>query len=104
MYMLGPIPEDDDIFLQVVELPGKRIEEMNRHVKAHNFGQPTPQKNTTEKEKVIKKYKDHRKEKKKEETYKHNKKEEKDKKPKEKKICLTKRGLKGDQRSTDPKA
>jgi hypothetical protein len=30
MSMLGPIPEDDDAFLQVVELAGKRIEEMKR--------------------------------------------------------------------------
>jgi hypothetical protein len=28
MYMLGPIPEDDDAFLQVVELVGTRVEEM----------------------------------------------------------------------------
>jgi hypothetical protein len=95
MYMLGPIPEDDDAFLQVVELAGKRIEEMKRRAKARNFGEAKPQKNTTETEKVINKNKDNRKEKKKEETYKNNKKEEKDKKPKEKKYASTKEALKG---------
>jgi hypothetical protein len=30
MDMLGQIPEDDDAFLQVVELVGKRIEKMKR--------------------------------------------------------------------------
>jgi hypothetical protein len=68
--MLGPIPEDDDAFLQVVELPGKSIEERKRCVKARNFGEAKPQKITTEKEKVINKNKDNRQEKKKEETYK----------------------------------
>jgi hypothetical protein len=63
MYMLGLIPEYDDAFLQVVELAGKRIEEMKRPAKARNFGEPKPQKNTTEKEKVINKNKDNRKEK-----------------------------------------
>jgi hypothetical protein len=42
MYMLGSIPEDDDAFLQVVELAGKRIEEMKRRSKAHNFGEAKP--------------------------------------------------------------
>jgi hypothetical protein len=102
-YMLGPIPEDDDAVLQVVELAAKRIEEMKRRAKARNFGEAKPQKNTTAKEKVINKYKDNRKDKKKEETYKNNEKEEKDKKPREK-ICVNKRGLKGDQRRTGPKA
>jgi hypothetical protein len=37
IYMLRPIPEDDDVFLEVVELPGKQIEEMKRHAKARNF-------------------------------------------------------------------
>jgi hypothetical protein len=95
MYMLGPIPEDDDAFLQVVELAGKRIEEMKRYAKASNFGEAKPQKTTAEKEKVINKYKDNRNEKKKEETYKNNKKQEKDKKPKEKKYGPTKDALKG---------
>jgi hypothetical protein len=103
MYMLGPIPEDDNAFLPVVELAGKRIEVMKRRAKACNFGKAKSQKNTTETEKVINKNKDNRKEKKKEETYKNNKKEEKDKKPREK-ICLNKRGLKADRRRTDPKA
>jgi hypothetical protein len=69
MYMLGLIPEDDDAFLQVVALAGNRIEEMKRRAKVRNVGEPKPQKNTTEKEKVINKYKDNRKEKKQEETY-----------------------------------
>jgi hypothetical protein len=34
MYILGLIPEDHDDFLQVVELAGKRIEEMKRRAKA----------------------------------------------------------------------
>jgi hypothetical protein len=54
MYMLGPIPEDDDAFLQVVELAGKMIEEMKRRAKARNFAEAKPQKNTSAKEKVIK--------------------------------------------------
>jgi hypothetical protein len=62
MYILGPIPGDDDAFLQVVELAGKRIEEIKRYAKAHNFGQVKPQKISTEKEKVINKNKDNRKE------------------------------------------
>jgi ABC-type branched-subunit amino acid transport system ATPase component len=93
MYMLGMIPEYDDTFLQVVELAGKRIEEMKRRAQARNFGEAKPQKNTTETETVINANKDNRKEKTKEETYKNNKKEEKDKKPKEKKYASTKETL-----------
>jgi hypothetical protein len=72
MYMLGLISEDDDASLQVVDLAGKRIEEMKRRATAHNFRKAKPQTNTTEKEneKVINKNKDNRKEKKKEEAYK----------------------------------
>jgi hypothetical protein len=95
MYMLGPIPEDDDGFLQVIELAGKRIEKMKRCAKACHFGEAKPQKNTTEKAKVINKNKDNRQEKKMEETYKNNKKAEKDKKPKENKYASTKEALKG---------
>jgi hypothetical protein len=81
--MLGPIPKDDDAFLQVVELAGKSVEDMKRHVKARNFGEAKPPKNTTEKEKqkVINKNKDNRKEKKIEDTYKNNTKGENDNKP-----------------------
>jgi hypothetical protein len=88
MYMLGLIPEDDDAFLQVVELVGKRVEEMKRRAKARYFGEAKPQKITKEKEteKVINKNKDNRKEKKKKETYNNNK-EKKDKKLKEKKYA-----------------
>jgi hypothetical protein len=31
MFMLVPIPEDDDAFIQFVELVGQSIEEMERH-------------------------------------------------------------------------
>jgi hypothetical protein len=40
--MLGPIREDDDAFLHVIELAGKQIEEINRHAKARNFGEAKP--------------------------------------------------------------
>jgi hypothetical protein len=59
------------------------------------FSEAKPQKNTTEKEKVMNKNKDNRKEKKKEETYKTNKQEEKQKKHKEKKYASTKEAIKG---------
>jgi hypothetical protein len=72
MSMLGPVPEDDDAFLQVVELARKWIEEMKRCANAGNFGEVKPQKITTETEKVINKYKDNKSEKKKEDTYKNN--------------------------------
>jgi hypothetical protein len=64
MYMLEPILEDDDAFLPVVELAGTRVDEMKRRAKAHNFGEAKPQKTTSEneKEKVINKHKDNRKE------------------------------------------
>jgi hypothetical protein len=94
-YMLGLIPEDNDAFLQVVELAGTRFKEMKRRAKACNFGEPKPQKTTTEKEKVINKNQDNRKETDKEETYKNNKKEENDKKPKEKQYASTTEALKG---------
>jgi hypothetical protein len=42
IYMLGPTPEHDDAFLQVVELAGKRIEEIKRRAKARNFGEAKP--------------------------------------------------------------
>jgi hypothetical protein len=38
MYMLGPIPEDDDDFLQVVETAGKRVEEYKRRQKERTSG------------------------------------------------------------------
>jgi hypothetical protein len=76
IYMLGLISEGEDTFLQVLELEGKRIEEMKRGAKARNFGEAKPQKNPTEKEKVINKNEDNGNEKKKEETYRYNKNEE----------------------------
>jgi hypothetical protein len=91
MYMLGPIPKDNDAFLKVVELAGQRIKEMKKSAKGGNFGEAKPQKTITEKEKVIKKYKDNKNEKIKEETYKSNKKDEKDKKSKEKNMLQQKR-------------
>jgi hypothetical protein len=42
MYMLGPIPEDDDAFLQVIELARKRGEKMKRRANGCNFGEATP--------------------------------------------------------------
>jgi hypothetical protein len=93
MYLLGPILEDDDVFLQVVELAGKRVDEMKRRAKARNIGEAKPQETTIEKrkEKVINKNKDNRKEKKNEETYKNNKKDQKIKNPKRKNIPQQKR-------------
>jgi hypothetical protein len=44
MSMLGLIPEDDDAFLQAVELGGHRNEEMTRHAKAGSFGEAKPEK------------------------------------------------------------
>jgi hypothetical protein len=41
-YILGPIPEDDDAFLQLIDLAGKRVEEMKRRVPARNFGEAKP--------------------------------------------------------------
>jgi hypothetical protein len=97
MYMLRLIPEEEDAFLQVVELARKRIEDIKRHSKARNFAEVTLPKHTTEteKQKVINQNKDTRKEKKMEETVKNNKKEEKDKKPKKKKYASTKEALNG---------
>jgi hypothetical protein len=37
MFMPGRIPDDDEGFLQVVELAGKRIEEMKRHAKCQTL-------------------------------------------------------------------
>jgi hypothetical protein len=95
MYMLGPIPEDDDALVQVVELRGNRIEEMKRRANARNFREAKSQKNIIENDKFINKNKDNRKEKKKEETYKNNKTEEQDKKPKEKNYGSKHEALKG---------
>jgi hypothetical protein len=53
MYILGPIPEDDDAFLQVVELAGKRIEEMKRCAKARNFGKRNPRKTLLRKQRKL---------------------------------------------------
>jgi hypothetical protein len=68
---------------------------MKRGAKACNFRVGKPQKNTTEKDKVINRNKDNRQEKTMEEPYKNNKKEEKEKKPKEKKYASTKVASKG---------
>jgi hypothetical protein len=95
MYMLGPIPEDDDAFFQVIELAGKTIDKKKRRAKARNFSKQNPRKTPKKKAKVIPKNKDNRTEKKNKETYKNNKKEKKDKKPKEKKYPSTKETLKG---------
>jgi hypothetical protein len=48
---LDLIPEDDDAFLQVVELAGKRIEEMKRQCKSTQLrGSETPRKHHRKKE------------------------------------------------------
>jgi hypothetical protein len=60
--MLGPISEDDDEFLQLVELAEKRIEEMKRRAKACNLRELKFQINTTDNEKVINKNTHNRKE------------------------------------------
>jgi hypothetical protein len=39
MYMLGPIPEDDNTFLQLVELTGIRVKEIKRCAQARNVGE-----------------------------------------------------------------
>jgi hypothetical protein len=51
MFMLGPILEDDDTFLQVVELSGKRIEKIKRYAKARNFSEAKYQKTRQKKKK-----------------------------------------------------
>jgi hypothetical protein len=94
MYMLRSIPENDNVFLQAVELARQRIEEMKRCATARNCSEVKPPKNTTETEKITNKNKDNRKETKKQESYKNNKKEKKEKKPKEKKYGSTKEALK----------
>jgi hypothetical protein len=53
IYLLGPILEDNDAFLQIVEFVGKLIDEMNRRADAHNFKETKLLKNTTPKEKLI---------------------------------------------------
>jgi hypothetical protein len=95
MYILGLIPDDDNAFLQVIEPPGKSIEEMKRHAKVFNFGKAQPPQNSSEKEKVINTNRENRKEKKKEETYKNNKKADQNKKPNEKKYASIKEALNG---------
>jgi hypothetical protein len=62
--MLGLIPQDDDACLQVVKPAEHGIEEIKIHAKARYFGEVKYQKRTTiqEKEKVINRNKDNRKE------------------------------------------
>jgi hypothetical protein len=57
--MLGLIQEDNNAFLQVIELAGNRVEKIKRYAKARNFEEVKPSKNTTEHEdeKVINKNK-----------------------------------------------
>jgi hypothetical protein len=51
--MLGAIPEDHNLFLQVVEFTEKRIEEIKRRAQAPNLTEPKSQKNPIEKAKEI---------------------------------------------------
>jgi hypothetical protein len=87
MYMLGPIPEDDDDFLQVVETAGKRVEEYKRRQKERTSGETKPSKNNTEtsRNKENDNKEDNKTEYKKEE----NKKEVKETKNKEKRFSST---------------
>jgi hypothetical protein len=52
MYMIGPIPMEDEEFLRVLELAGKRVEEKRRDSKS---GDKAPKKNKNIK--IIKKIK-----------------------------------------------
>jgi hypothetical protein len=74
MYMLKPIPEDDNTFLYLVELAGKSIEKIKWCTKARKFREAKQFNNTKDKHpgKVITKTNDNRKENKKKETYKNN--------------------------------
>jgi hypothetical protein len=44
MYMLGRIPEDDDVFLPIIDLARKTIEEMKRHATHATSGKRNPRK------------------------------------------------------------
>jgi hypothetical protein len=66
MYMLGPIAEDDEDFFQVVELAGKRIEQMKRRPKARSKMEIKKHKNSNENEKGRREDKNKNKETKKE--------------------------------------
>jgi hypothetical protein len=57
MNMLGLIPEDDDAFLQVVEIVGNRIDKIKRRAKVSNFGEAKPQKTPQKKKKLFTKIK-----------------------------------------------
>jgi hypothetical protein len=99
MYMLRPIPEDDDDFLQVVELAGKRIEEIKRRAKARSKMEIKTHKNSNEKEKEKEKVKNKNGETKKEKKDNKNKnnykKDTQEKKIKEEKFALMKEALDG---------
>jgi hypothetical protein len=89
--MLGPIPKDDDTFLQVVDLATKTIKEMKQLAKAGNFVEAKLQKYTTENEKVIKINQHHRTENKRKKLIKIIKKKKKIKNLKRKNIPPRKR-------------
>jgi hypothetical protein len=90
MYMLGPIPETEDEFLQVAELVGKRVEQMKRRAKGRSKGEVKLIKNNVKKEKQKEKEKEKNKNKDKikDEYIKKDKNEGKDKKLKRKQIRL----------------
>jgi hypothetical protein len=52
MYMLGPNLVDDDAFTQVVEIVGKRIEEITRNPKVCNSVKRNPRKTRQKKKKL----------------------------------------------------
>jgi hypothetical protein len=92
MYILDPIPETVNEFLQVAELAEKQVEEMKRHAKALSKGEVIRIKNYSvkEKEQEKEKEKNKNKDKKKPEYIKKDNNEGKDKK-KKKEIHLEKR-------------
>jgi hypothetical protein len=93
MYMLGPIPDDDDDVLQVVETAGKRVEEYKWRTKERTSGETKPNKNSTDKS--TNKEKENKKENKKDNNKDENKKEVKDKKSKDKTFSSIKEALNG---------
>jgi hypothetical protein len=97
MYMLGPIPDDDDDFLQVVETAGKRVEEYKQRTKERTSGETKPNKNSTDKNTNKEKENKNKNKKENKQDYNkdENKKEVKDKKSKDKRFSSTKEALNG---------
>jgi hypothetical protein len=93
MYTLGPIPDDDDDVLQMVETAGKRVEEYKRRTKERTYGETKPNKNSTDKS--TNKEQENKTENKQDYNKDENKKEVKDKKSKDKRFSSTKEALNG---------